>query len=133
VRDFAALKGLDLIEVNLERHPSLKTAFVSMDPALVLREIEIVSGKGKLNQPGRLLFIDEIQEIPEAIPCLRYFYEEVPELPVLAAGSLLEFVLRDHEFSMPVGRVEYLYMGPCSFFEYLVWAKADTLLDFLTQ
>ena len=43
---------------------------------------------------------------------LRYFYEEKPELHVVAAGSLLEFTLADAHFSMPVGRVEYLHMGP---------------------
>lgn len=65
-----------------------------------------------------LLFIDEIQEQPKAIQALRYFYEEAPELHVIAAGSLLEFALKDIA-SFPVGRVEFLYLFPFNFMEYL--------------
>ncbi|MFT4203824.1 MAG: AAA family ATPase [Chitinophagaceae bacterium] len=65
-----------------------------------------------------LLFIDEIQESPKAIKLLRYFYEEMPELHVISAGSLLEFALKDVE-SFPVGRIEYLYLYPLNFMEYL--------------
>ena len=65
-----------------------------------------------------LLFIDEIQESPEAIRMLRYFYEEYPQIHVIAAGSLLEFVLRKVS-SFPVGRVEYLYLHPFNFIEFL--------------
>ena len=65
-----------------------------------------------------LLFIDEIQESPKAIQLLRYFYEEIPDLPVIAAGSLLEFAMREVP-SFPVGRVEYLYVHPLNFAEYL--------------
>ena len=49
---------------------------------------------------------------------MRYFYEEMPELPVAAAGSLLEFTLAKHSFSMPVGRIEYLHLGPMDFREF---------------
>lgn len=68
--------------------------------------------------PNTLLFIDEIQEQPKAIQTLRYFYEEVPELHVIAAGSLLEFALKDIP-SFPVGRVEFLYLFPFNFIEFL--------------
>ena len=67
----------------------------------------------------RCSFLDEIQAIPEALPALRYFYEDMAELPLLAAGSLLEFALSNRKFSMPVGRVEYLRMGPMCFTEFL--------------
>jgi len=65
-----------------------------------------------------LLFIDEIQESPIAIQLLRYFYEEIPELHVIAAGSLLEFALQKVK-SFPVGRVEFLYLHPLNFSEFL--------------
>jgi predicted AAA+ superfamily ATPase len=65
-----------------------------------------------------LLFIDEIQESPESIKILRYFYEDFPELHVITAGSLLEFAMRKIE-GFPVGRVEYLYLHPLNFREYL--------------
>jgi predicted AAA+ superfamily ATPase len=65
-----------------------------------------------------LLFIDEIQESPKAIQQLRYLYEDIPDLHVIAASSLLEFALHKVK-SFPVGRVEYLYMFPLNFAEYL--------------
>ena len=66
-----------------------------------------------------LLFIDEIQESPKAIQLLRYFYEELPQLHVIAAGSLLEFAMRFVK-SFPVGRIEYLYLYPLNFSEFLL-------------
>jgi len=65
-----------------------------------------------------LLFIDEIQEVPQAIKMLRYFYEEYPELHVITAGSLLEFAMGNVE-SFPVGRVHFMYMFPLNFEEFL--------------
>jgi uncharacterized protein len=65
-----------------------------------------------------LLFIDEIQESPDAIQLLRYFYEDFPDLHVIAAGSLLEFEMKKVK-SFPVGRVEFLYLHPLNFTEYL--------------
>jgi predicted AAA+ superfamily ATPase len=70
--------------------------------------------------PGEtLLFFDEIQAVPEFLARLRYFFEELPDLHVIAAGSLLDFVLEDHSFSMPVGRIEYMHLGPMTFGEFL--------------
>lgn len=66
-----------------------------------------------------LLFIDEIQESPKAIQLLRYFYEEIPDLHVIAAGSLLEFAIK-HVQSFPVGRIEFLYLYPLNFSEFLL-------------
>ncbi|MCP4122338.1 MAG: ATP-binding protein, partial [Bacteroidetes bacterium] len=77
-------------------------------------------------------FLDEIQATPWALQALRYFYEDYPELPVIAAGSLLEFVLSKHSFSMPVGRIEYLHLGPMSFEEYLQ-ARDKRLLDYIVD
>lgn len=65
-----------------------------------------------------LLFIDEIQACPEAVAILRYFYEEIRDIDVIAAGSLLESLM-DRHISFPVGRVEYKAVRPCSFVEYL--------------
>jgi len=65
-----------------------------------------------------LLFIDEIQESPEAIQMLRYFYEEYPALHLIAAGSLLEFAMKKVK-SFPVARVEYMYLHPMNFQEFL--------------
>jgi predicted AAA+ superfamily ATPase len=67
----------------------------------------------------RIVESDEIQGTPHAIQALRYFYEERPNLPVVGAGSLLEFTLADHHFSMPVGRITYYHLGPLTFKEFL--------------
>lgn len=70
------------------------------------------------NLSKTLLFLDEIQASPKAIQLLRYFYEEIPELHVISAGSLLEFAMQEVK-SFPVGRVEYLYLYPLNFREFL--------------
>ncbi len=85
-------------------------------------------------RPGvTLLFLDEIQAVPELLASLRYFYEELPELHVIAAGSLLEFALEDPSFSMPVGRIEYLHLGPMQLEEFLLAAGKDRLVTFLNE
>lgn len=66
-----------------------------------------------------LIFLDEIQESPNAVAQLRFFAEDRPDLCVIAAGSLLDAVLDRFDVSMPVGRVEYRYLHPVSFVEYL--------------
>lgn len=131
VRQFAEMRGVKLFEVNLERHPAIREIAETLDPEKILREIEFICNKGRIVPSEALVFIDEIQEVPKLLQCLRYFYEEMPELPVIAAGSLLEFALAEHSFPMPVGRVEYFYMGPVSWEEFLVAKEEGMLLDLL--
>lgn len=126
VRQFAQARGLDLYEINLEKHIELESVFHSLNIQSILRELEGLFGRA-INKEGALLFLDEIQAVPSALPALRYFYEEIPRLPVIAAGSLLEFLLKEHAFSMPVGRIEYLHLGPMTFEEYLYEADRDYL------
>ena len=77
--------------------------------------------------------MDEIQECPLAITALRYFKEKMPELHVIAAGSLLEFALSDVDFKMPVGRVQYIYLKPLSFAEFLSASGNNKLKEYLDQ
>ncbi len=70
------------------------------------------------NKDKTLLFIDEIQNAPNAVSKLRFFYEEAKHIHVIAAGSLLESLI-DQSISFPVGRVDFLPVRPCSFEEYL--------------
>ncbi len=130
VQLFAKEHGKDLLSVNLERYPELSGVFSANDPDQIIQQIEFLPGMKQLNQ-NSLLFLDEIQSVPEAIPALRYFYEDKPELPVLSAGSLLEFVLSDHSFSMPVGRIQYLHMGPMTFSEFLSGIGEEKLSSFI--
>lgn len=80
------------------------------------------------NNSSVLIFIDEIQNSPEAIKLLRYFYEEAKHLHVIAAGSLLESIL-DNQISFPVGRVEYLILRPFSFEEFLLAKQEGEALN----
>jgi len=66
-----------------------------------------------------LLFLDEIQNCPEAVEALRYFHEDLPEIHVVAAGSLLEIALHEKHVSFPVGRVEHHFLYPLTFREFL--------------
>lgn len=98
----------------------------------ILPELETLTN-ANLSRQSTLLFLDEIQACPNALAALRYFYEDKPGLPVIAAGSLLEFLLSEHDFSMPVGRVQYLHLGPMSFTEFLMAVGEDGAVDFLKQ
>ena len=80
-----------------------------------------------------LLFLDEIQNAPAVFAKLRYFYEDLPDLHVIAAGSLLEFLLEDHTFSMPVGRIEYLFLGPLNFEEFLAGIGQERLVSYINE
>jgi predicted AAA+ superfamily ATPase/predicted transcriptional regulator len=79
-----------------------------------------------------LLFIDEIQEDPKVVNLLRYFKEEMPDLPVIAAGSMLETLLGKN-LTFPVGRVEFRVLRPVSFVEYLKAMGEDMLLEAYQQ
>ncbi len=124
VRRLAELENRDLIELNLEFEPELESLFVNNDPKAVLLSIEDILNR-KVDPSKALLFIDEIQAKPHVIAKLRWFAEMMPELPVISAGSLLEFALGTYVMSMPVGRIEYLYLEPLSFEEFLMANQKD--------
>ena len=130
VRLFCQNNGLQLIELNFEQTHSLKSLFASNEPKKILQSLEILYNV-RIDTNKAVLFLDEIQANPAAILCLRYFFEQIPQLAVIAAGSLLEFALEEYELSMPVGRIEYFFMGPMKFEEFLEAMGADQLLTYL--
>lgn len=103
--------------VDLERNPDWHRVFKGdLVVKRICADLEVLLKKKIL--PGKtLLFIDEIQSCPRAIMALRYFYEDLPGLHVVAAGSLLEFAMQD--ISFPVGRIQFLHLHPLCFAEYL--------------
>ncbi len=116
--------------VNFEQHPEYRRCFDTLDPVKIVAAIELLTGLSIV--PGKtLLFLDEIQECPQAIVAMRYFKEQMPHLHLIGAGSLLEFVLNDADFRMPVGRVQFLYLRPLSFGEYLEAAGHGKLRNYL--
>lgn len=116
--------------VDLERHPEWHSVFDhNLDPHRILKELEILLNASIV--PGEdLLFLDEIQACPRAIMALRYFYEEIPGLHVIAAGSLLEFVLGT--ISFPVGRVQLATMLPMNFYEFLIATGKHKLAEIIS-
>ncbi len=115
VNVFAA-EFVHYICLNLEKEEDRRLFDPTMDIERTIQAIRFTTHTPI--DSGTLLFIDEIQNSPEAVQSLRYFYEEHPEVCVIAAGSLLESYAGRH-FSFPVGRVEYYAMRPCTFLEYL--------------
>jgi len=126
VRDFAKRNHLDLIELNLEKFPDRADLFSVNNPKEILKNIEADLAV-KITPESTCLFLDEIQAAPELFSKLRWFREDMPELPIIAAGSLLEFALNKSQYSMPVGRITYFYLEPMSFFEF-VMASGDEAL-----
>ena len=117
-----------LASVNFEREPDLAACFAPNDPRAILSLLE--ARLRRTITPGKtLLFLDEIQATPEVLAKLRWFAEELPSQHVIAAGSLLDFALADHAFSVPVGRITYGHLEPMTFPEFLVAAGEDRLLD----
>lgn len=119
VREFARIARMPLLEINFERNPEHREAFAAKDPVRILDTLALLTGR-TLVAGTDLLFLDEIQAAPEALTALRYFREEMPDLHVVAAGSLLEFALGDQRLPMPVGRIEYLHLGPMRFEDFLI-------------
>lgn len=117
------------IEINLEFDLKARTFFTAdLDPHRIAREITYHTKKEII--PGKtLLFFDEVQALPQAITALRYFYEMMPDVHVIAAGSLLDFAIE--LVGVPVGRVEFLYMYPLSFIEFLKAGEEHILLQAL--
>ena len=132
VKQFGKREFSNMVTINFERDPQYQELFADYNPQKIIEKMilvmkqEVIAGK-------TLIFLDEIQECPEAIVSLRYFYEEMPELHIIAAGSLLEFTLSLKKYSIPVGRIQYLYMKPLSFMEFLGAFGENKLVEYLSN
>lgn len=117
VAEWCRQESLRLVTINFEEQPRYAALFEKdLDIDRIVDEISL-SFSVSLRDPDCVLFIDEIQRAPKAIAALRYFYEKRPDIVVLAAGSLVEFVLEEQ--GVPVGRVESRFVFPLSFTEFL--------------
>lgn len=126
---FAKLNFSNFIEINFEKDSGALSLFAGT-PEKAIKLLELKHNKS-IDIKNTLIFLDEIQAAPEVFAKLRYFYEDLPRLHIIAAGSLLEFILEDHTFSMPVGRIEYLHLGPMTFEEFLVANGKNLLNEFI--
>lgn len=117
------------VEINFEKNPDFIAVFEkNLDPVRIINALVAMTAQPII--PGEtLLFFDEIQSCPKAIIGLRYFYEEMPALHVIAAGSLLDFAIE--KVGVPVGRIQFCYVYPLSFMEYLASLGNKPLFEML--
>ena len=121
-----------VLHINFEKSPTYKQCFEDLDPNTILNAIQIQESTS-IDFSNTLIFLDEIQECPQAITALRYFKEERPDIHIIGAGSLLEFTLKNEDFRMPVGRIESKFMHPISFDEFLWATGREHLQAYFTQ
>lgn len=118
-------------ELNFELNPDFISLFEdTIEPEVLVMRLSVAL-ECRITAGETLLFLDEVQYCPRAITSLRYFYEKMPDLHVIAAGSLVDFALE--ETGIPVGRVRSLYLYPMSFHEFLVAYDERMLVDHLMQ
>ena len=130
IEDFGKSEFQNTVVVNFEYRPEFRHCFTTRDPAGIINKLRLLTGE-TIEAGQTLLFLDEIQECPDAIMALRYFKEKLPALAVIGAGSLMEFALQAQDFKMPVGRVQFMFLGPLSFGEFLTVSGNQGLRDHL--
>ena len=131
VRKFGRENFSQVIEINLEKKDQFQVFDKASSVDDFLKRISLFFDKSVIPNTS-LLFIDEIQESKNTMELLRFFSEEKPQLHIITAGSLLEAKI-DKNWLVPVGRVDYKYLYPMTFFEYLLAKKKTTLLDYLKK
>lgn len=130
VEEFGEKAFKNIVIVNFEFRPELKQCFTTLDPIEIINKLQLLMGES-IEAEKTLLFLDEIQECPNAIMALRYFKEKYDRLAVIGAGSLMEFALNSSDFKMPVGRIQFIYLEPLSFGEFLTASGNELLRNHL--
>ncbi len=115
-------------ELNMERTDDAQLFKRGLSATELIQAIKLKLGV-PADTSSWLLFIDEIQACPPAVAMLRYFHEDAPDVHVLAAGSLLEAALQREHISFPVGRMEFRYVYPINFEEFLHAVAAPNVLE----
>lgn len=133
VEQFGKEQFDNLVTINFEREPACADVFAyDFDVRRIIRELARIAGDQI--EPGKtLLFFDEIQECPRAITSLKYFCEDMRELHVIAAGSLLGVALNHENISFPVGKVNRMQLYPMNFREYAIACGAEDTLATLSE
>ncbi len=132
VEEFGRKAFKNTVIINFEFRPELKQCFTTFDPVEIINKLQLLMGEN-IEVEKTLLFLDEIQECPNAIMSLRYFKEKYDRLAIIGAGSLMEFALNSSDFKMPVGRIQFIYLEPLSFGEFLTASGNDLLRRHLQE
>ena len=128
VKEFGKKHFQNIVEIDFELSPQYIDCFSTLEPEEINQKISILVRQDIIANKT-LLFFDEIQKCPQAIKSLRYYFEKIPKLHVIAAGSLIEFVLESEKLEIPVGRIQYLFMKPMSFGEFCMATGEDRLRE----
>lgn len=116
--------------INFDNNPRMKTLFSGdYDINRLILGLKIESGVD-IQADNTLIIFDEVQEVPQALSALKYFYENAPQFYIVAAGSLLGVSLH-HQVSFPVGKVDFLPLYPMTFHEFLTALGQSDLVQLL--
>lgn len=130
MKAFGASDFAQTAYVNFDNNPRMQALFAGdFDIQRLLLGLRIETGVD-IQPENTLLIFDEVQEVPQALSSLKYFYENAPEFSIVAAGSLLGITLH-HGTSFPVGKVDFLPLYPMDFREFLLAMAQQPLLDLL--
>lgn len=134
VKEFGSKEFDNMAYINFDGNKGLQSIFdYDFDINRILDEIGSVVLNKKIIPGKTLLFLDEIQDCPRAIQSLKYFCENLPELHVIAAGSLLGIALKEEGISFPVGKVQRLEMFPMSFEEFVIADGGEKYLNGMSK
>ena len=134
VKEFGSKEFENMAYINFDGNKGLQSIFdYDFDINRILDEIGSVVLNKKIIPGKTLLFLDEIQDCPRAIQSLKYFCENIPELHVIAAGSLLGITLKEQGISFPVGKVQRLEMFPMSFEEFVIADGGEKYLNGMSK
>lgn len=134
VKEFGSKEFENMAYINFDGNKGLQSIFdYDFDINRILDEIGSVVLNKKIIPGKTLLFLDEIQDCPRAIQSLKYFCENLPELHVIAAGSLLGIALKEQGISFPVGKVQRLEMFPMSFEEFVIADGGEKYLNGMSK
>lgn len=112
---------------NFEKNKEIHAFFEkNLEPERIIEELSYTE-QVPINVKKDLIFFDEIQECPKALTSLKYFCENMPELALISAGSLLGIKLSTGSF--PVGKVDFLHLYPMNFREFLAANESQMLID----
>ena len=130
ITGFGKANFKNFVVIDFERNPEFRNIFEKdLLPVRIISDLELITGQ-RIIAGETLVFLDEIQECLRAVVALRYFYEELPKLHIIAAGSLLEFAMG--EVSFPVGRVQFAEFYPLNFIEFQLALGYEKVAEYLS-
>jgi len=132
LKEFGRNEFDNLVYINCYLNPAVKTLFSeNKDVSRLLLGLSALSGE-KIEAGRTLVFLDEVQEIPEIVASLKYFCEDAKDIYIAVAGSLLG-VLNMEGYPFPTGKVDILHLYPMTFMEFLRALGEDAKADLLER